>query len=239
MKATREDPPGKDDAIEMKTRSSQKTFILVKVSSIELLLSMMKAESFECRDARIRTHTLEFRNQTWSFEELVDQFLPSDLTWKGWVRMAFHQPLVPVLPVARELFSKTKLIPSKNALQNDSRPSSKKVILRGKKTTADATIRVQRRSSSSGDAPSAFALGNDILMSALTGEPESVGARVLEQGLGGKRQQGRPRLLGVFSRGKNEVHSVSFPSEGEHHASGDPSSNMQGSTMHDDLNNDH
>ena len=26
----------------------------------------MKAESFECRDARIRTHTLEFRNQTWS-----------------------------------------------------------------------------------------------------------------------------------------------------------------------------
>lgn len=35
-------------------------------TSIELLLSIIKAESFECRDARIRTHTLEFRNQTWS-----------------------------------------------------------------------------------------------------------------------------------------------------------------------------
>ena len=72
----------KDDAIEMKSRSSQKTFILVKISrwdypdftlhntqpaySLELLLSIMKAESFECRDARIRTHTLEIRNETWS-----------------------------------------------------------------------------------------------------------------------------------------------------------------------------
>lgn len=31
-KVNREDRPGKDDAVEMKTRSSQKTFILVKVS---------------------------------------------------------------------------------------------------------------------------------------------------------------------------------------------------------------
>ncbi|KAG8218593.1 hypothetical protein J3R82DRAFT_4234 [Butyriboletus roseoflavus] len=154
-KVNREDRPGKDDAVEMKTRSSQKTFILVKISSIELLLSIMKAESFECRDARIRTHTLEFRNQTWSFEELVDQFLPSDLTWRGWVRMAFHQPLVPVLPVARELFSKTKLIPSKNTSQNESRSSSKKFILRGKKNVGEATTRdhASRRSSSSGGAP--------------------------------------------------------------------------------------
>lgn len=34
MKAAREDPPGKDDAVEMKTRSSQKTFILVKISRL-------------------------------------------------------------------------------------------------------------------------------------------------------------------------------------------------------------
>jgi len=45
----------------------------------------------------------------------VDQFIPSDMGWKGWVKMAFHQPLVPVLPVARELLSKTKWIASKGA----------------------------------------------------------------------------------------------------------------------------
>ncbi|KAH0839883.1 hypothetical protein J3R83DRAFT_834 [Lanmaoa asiatica] len=213
-KVTLEDRPGKDDAVEMKTRSSQKTFILVKISSVELLLSIMKAESFECRDARIRTHTLEFRNQTWSFEELVDQFLPSDLTWRGWVRMAFHQPLVPVLPVARELFSKTKLIPSKNASQNDSRPSSKKFIPRGKKNIVDATIRdhVPRRSSSSGGAPSTLTLGN-LTGTTLVNEPEAAGQDPPEQDLGRKRQQSRPRLLSVFARGKNEPCSESLPSD--------------------------
>ncbi|KAF7301766.1 hypothetical protein MIND_00742200 [Mycena indigotica] len=100
------------DAAEMKTRSSQKSFVLVKISSLNLLLSVMKEESFVCRDAHIRTRDLEFRNQTWSFEELVGQFIPSDMSWRGWVKMAFHQPLVPVLPVARELISKTKWIAS-------------------------------------------------------------------------------------------------------------------------------
>ncbi|KAF9247308.1 golgi-body localization protein domain-containing protein [Melanogaster broomeanus] len=164
-KVVREDRPDKDDAVEMKTRSSQKTFILVKISSIELLLSIMKAESFECRDARIHTHSLEFRNQTWSFEELVDQFIPGDLTWKGWVRMAFHQPLVPVLPVARELFSKTKLIASKSAVQVDPPSSShKRFILRGKKRATDATIqeKPQRRSSSSGGSSSVLTPSNSL-----------------------------------------------------------------------------
>uniref|UniRef100_A0A0W0FJY9 Uncharacterized protein n=1 Tax=Moniliophthora roreri TaxID=221103 RepID=A0A0W0FJY9_MONRR len=101
------------DAAEMRTRSSQKTFVLVRISSLHLLLSVMKEESFVCQDARIRTRDLEFRNQTWSFEELVNQFIPSDMSWKGWVKMALHQPLVPVLPVARELISKTKWIASK------------------------------------------------------------------------------------------------------------------------------
>ncbi|KAF7964514.1 hypothetical protein HWV62_6371, partial [Athelia sp. TMB] len=95
------------DAAEMKTRSSQKT--------LNLLLSIVKEESFDLRDAHIRTRELEYRNQTSSFEELVDQFIPSDMGWKGWVKMAFHQPLVPVLPVARELLSKTRWIASKGA----------------------------------------------------------------------------------------------------------------------------
>lgn len=47
------------------------------------------------------------------FEELADQFIPTDTSWRGWMRMALHQPLVPVLPVARELLSKTKWIAAK------------------------------------------------------------------------------------------------------------------------------
>ena len=47
------------------------------------------------------------------FEELVGQFIPSNMNWRGWVKMALNQPLLPVLPVARELFSKTKLMSSK------------------------------------------------------------------------------------------------------------------------------
>ena len=46
------------------------------------------------------------------FEELVSQFIPSNTSWTGWLKMAFHQPLVPVFPVARELIAKTKFIPS-------------------------------------------------------------------------------------------------------------------------------
>lgn len=74
-----------DDAQEMKTRASQKTFVRVKVAryvrrtlcvfifydltaiySLHLLLSISKEDSFLCRDARIRTRDLEYRNQTWS-----------------------------------------------------------------------------------------------------------------------------------------------------------------------------
>ena len=74
------------DAAEMRTRSSQKTFILVRIArytsvsfhasriisylfelqSLHLVLNIMKEDSFVCQDARIRTRDLEFRNQTWS-----------------------------------------------------------------------------------------------------------------------------------------------------------------------------
>jgi hypothetical protein len=32
------------------------------------------------------------------------------MSWKGWIKVAFQQPLVPVIPVAREIISKTKWI---------------------------------------------------------------------------------------------------------------------------------
>ncbi|KAK2466286.1 hypothetical protein APHAL10511_001928 [Amanita phalloides] len=97
-----------DATDEMKARSNQKTFILVRVSSLDILLSALKEGSFECHDARIKTRQLEYHDKTWSFEELVDQFIPSNLTWRGWLKMALQQPLVPVFPAARELFLKTK-----------------------------------------------------------------------------------------------------------------------------------
>jgi hypothetical protein len=39
---------------------------MIRYFSLNLLLSIMKEESFVCRDARIRTRDLEYRNQTWS-----------------------------------------------------------------------------------------------------------------------------------------------------------------------------
>ncbi|KAJ2930173.1 hypothetical protein H1R20_g6917, partial [Candolleomyces eurysporus] len=108
------------DATVMKNRSIQKSFVYVRIASLNLLLSISKEGSFECRDARIKTRDLEYRNQTWSFEELVNQFIPSNMSWRGWVKMAFHQPLLPVLPVAKELISKTKWTTSKNAPVHDS-----------------------------------------------------------------------------------------------------------------------
>ena len=150
-------------------------------------------------------------NDMSQFEELVDQFLLSDLTWRGWVRMAFHQPLVPILPVARELFSKTKLTPSRNAPQNDSSMPSKKFALRGKKNIDNATIRASRGSSSNGGAPSTLALS--LIGAALVDEPEATGLDLLEhEDPGRKRQQSQPRLLSVFVHGKNEICSTSLPS---------------------------
>lgn len=58
------------------------------------------------------------------FEELADQFIPSDPTWRGWVRVALHQPLVPVLPVARELLSKTKWIAAKSKVTRQAKKIS-------------------------------------------------------------------------------------------------------------------
>lgn len=192
----------KTDFDEMKTRSSQKNFVLVKISSLELLLSIMKASSFECRDARIRTHALEIRNQTWSFEELVDQFIPSDLTWKGWVKIALHQPLVPVFPVARELFSKTKLTASRSVSQLDPRPTRKILKLKPKRTDTNSTVAPARPRTSSSCSTNP---GRFIGMS-LTDEPtdmdESTPAPTVPDI---NRPLSRARLLSVFSRSRRSL----------------------------------
>jgi hypothetical protein len=76
------------DAAVMKTRSSQKTFIYVKVArfvvngvvipmadyfsfvSMNLVLSILKEGSFECHDVRIKTRDLIYQNQTSSVGHL-------------------------------------------------------------------------------------------------------------------------------------------------------------------------
>lgn len=40
--------------------------VLIPHYSLHLMLSIMKEDSFLCRDARIRTRDLEYRNQTLS-----------------------------------------------------------------------------------------------------------------------------------------------------------------------------
>ncbi|KAI6134945.1 hypothetical protein EV401DRAFT_867980 [Pisolithus croceorrhizus] len=221
--------PLKDDAVEMKSRLSQKTFVLVKISSFELLLSIMKAESFECRDARIRTHALEFRNQTWSFEELVDQFIPSDLTWKGWVRMAFQQPLIPVLPVARELFSKTKLIASKGATRQDSRSSSNVNPASGSRGDArDGTIRDEqlRRPWSSAPAEGFEASAISVIGLPVSGEREAITEQTtaaIPRDHGSNNARGRTRLLSVFSRSKSAARGSLLRSKTDRHSCDEPS----------------
>jgi len=214
------------DAAEMKTRSSRKTFVLVKISSLHLLLSIMKEDAFSCRDARIRTRDLEFRNQTLSFEELVNQFIPSDMSWRGWVKMAFQQPLVPVLPVARELISKTKWIASKSTtavMEHGIAPKSAppKAIAIVPHNDDEADEPEGRRSSSSFDlrpppsskrhwkkashrkAETTAVFGTGPL----TADPEPLD----DEELGVSRPPSRKRMISLFSRTSSKSGKIDTP----------------------------
>ncbi|TFK43439.1 golgi-body localization protein domain-containing protein [Crucibulum laeve] len=197
------------DAAVMKTRSSQKTFVLVKISSLDLLLSIVKEGSFECHDARIRTRELEYRNQTWSFEELVNQFIPSNMSWTGWVKMAFHQPLLPVLPVARELISKTKwTASSKGGTQPHDHPLQ--LLHPSRILASDDDFRLGKSKSPSAphtrwgkvtgkgrhktEAPTSFT------SLPLTAEPEPINSSVTSPS---SRSSSRKRVLSLFSRGSS------------------------------------
>ena len=49
---------------------------LTNICSLHLLLSISKEDSFLCRDARIRTRDLEYRNQTWSVSHHYSRVMP-------------------------------------------------------------------------------------------------------------------------------------------------------------------
>ncbi|KDQ64599.1 hypothetical protein JAAARDRAFT_145519 [Jaapia argillacea MUCL 33604] len=197
-----------NDAAEMRTRSSQKSFIRVRVDSLHLLLSIMKEDSFLCRDAHIRTRELVYRNQTWSFDELVDQFIPSDPSWKGWVKLAFQQPLIPVIPVARELFSKTQWIPSKGKSNIEGQESSPNVLIRSTPIGSDSrerrtSSRRPRTASPSRRLRTLSHRGPDRVTSGpLTTEPSSLPDRTiaLNNSNADERPGSRNRILKVFTR---------------------------------------
>ncbi|KZT20386.1 hypothetical protein NEOLEDRAFT_1122781 [Neolentinus lepideus HHB14362 ss-1] len=205
------------DAALMKTRSSQKTFIRVRVDSLHLLLSVMKQDSFLCRGAHIKTRELLYRNQTWSFEDLVDQFIPSDPSWKGWVKMALQQPLVPVLPVARELFSKTQWIASKGKLYLDtqlegSRPKklikSKPVGIPDKRLnqtqrfrTSSSARRIRRHSFHEEINPSGSTF--DAGTPAETPPPEQHPSLPMSVSVSDAGPHSRARMIGLFKRGSS------------------------------------
>ena len=160
---------------------------------------MVKEGSFECHDARIKTKELEYRNQTWSvsfsvyltyppnadfdqFEELVSQFIPSNMNWRGWVKMAFNQPLLPVLPVARELISKTKWMSSRTAHASQDNALR---FLHPRFLTIDGQ---QSNAALVEDLPSIGRHGGSLMSSLpLTAEPESMESELTEEQTTGER----------------------------------------------------
>lgn len=166
------------------------------------------------------------------FEELVDQFIPSGRNWRGWVKVAFQQPLVPVLPVARELISKTKWIASKKDTihERPSRPNTPKLLKsrsnhsRPPTASSEVSRKSLDASRKSLDAPrkslDASRKSRDVLESHpmpmpgtiaepsfLTSEPESI----RDATIGPKREGMRKRAISLFRRkthsGKDSIDS--------------------------------
>lgn len=191
----------------------------------------MKEDSFLCRDAHIQTRDLEYRNQTWSvrhtcffyvtmmftcnlkFEELVDQFIPSGRNWKGWVKMAFNQPLVPVLPVAREIISKTKWVNSKHHHESHKRgtitPRSLPFIGASRESTLNShgegsgkRLRTMSTMSTIRGKPQLYKAENYSSLGLVTAEPDPLpqDQEQDQQESGTRVQKPRNKLFKVFKR---------------------------------------
>ena len=119
------------------------------------------------------------------FEELVSQFIPTDMSWRGWVKMAFHQPLLPVLPVARELLSKTRWGASKPVAQHSVlhmlhprviSPLDDDVHLQ--LAQAESSKSLDRKTSRKNTSSKGGAVGEPLVLTSgpFTAEPESIAA---------------------------------------------------------------
>ena len=132
------------------------------------------------------------------FEELVDQFIPSGKNWKGWVKIAFQQPLVPVLPVARELITKTKWGTSKSHHQQDTvkrKAGTKRLPFVGHRedtTTPDSNKQ---------DKSELQASSSDVSAENVTAETETV--RDEDE----RRKRPRTRVMSLFKRSRSKPRS--------------------------------
>ena len=140
------------------------------------------------------------------FEELVDQFIPSGKNWKGWVKIAFQQPLVPVLPVARELLTKTKWGTPKTHHQNAETVKRKGGTKRLPFVSShrEDTVTMTSVASSSHDGhelqvhtPSSGDVSAESLP-AMTAEPETI--RDEDE----RRKRPRGRVMSLFKRSRSK-----------------------------------
>lgn len=146
----------------------------------------------------------------------MNQFIPSNMSWRGWVKMAFHQPLVPVLPVARELLAKTKWTSSKSSNQPHDNPLR---LLHPRHFTTDDDHRLnwiqaeKSKKSIEGSSKSSWrtALRNNkdppvLTALPLTNEPESMDAESASNSA--DSPPGRKRVKSLFGN-KNSRRSKS------------------------------
>jgi hypothetical protein len=131
-----------------------------------------------------------------------------------------HQPLVPVLPVARELFSKTKWIASKSAANIDAQTPPKTPKLRArtedeKLSRSDSRSQPQRRlkkKSLRGTRPS------DLVLPLLTAEPESFADDDVHSDNINERESRLPKtashLLSMFRHRSSSRPRSAIPSQG-------------------------
>jgi len=180
------------DASEMRHRSAQKTFVHVEIASVHVLLSVMKGRGFLVRDARLRTHDLEWRNRTSSFEELVSQFIPSDPSWRGWIKVAWQQPVFSVGGVVKELITKTQW----GRLGKESDIDSSTLVRRRSDRSRARIVTGAQVESSTSFSPHPFPQ--------MSASASSDGAEIRSR----QRSSSRPRVSSLFRRSESRKRNI-------------------------------
>ncbi|KAF8528944.1 golgi-body localization protein domain-containing protein [Hysterangium stoloniferum] len=180
------------DASEMRHRSAQKTFVHVEIASVHVLLSVMKGRGFLVRDARLRTHDLEWRNRTSSFEELFSQFIPSDPSLRGWVKVAWQQPVFSVGGVVKELIIKTQW----GRLGKESDIDAPTLVRRKSDRSRARTVTGTRVESSRSFSPHPFP------QTSASASSDAAEMRTRQ------RSSSRPRVSSLFKRSKSGKRSI-------------------------------
>ena len=169
------------------------------------------------RDARLRTHDLEWRNRTSSvsvvlifslvtvhgsfqFEELFNQFIPSGPSLRGWVKVAWQQPVFSVGGVVKELITKTQW-GRLGKVPDTTSPSTEKRMISGRPSEDDTIQPLADPSESS-------TTGNQIFPPQTVGLPASAPSN--EDGAMQQPQQRgtRPRLGSLFRRAETRKQSI-------------------------------